>query len=45
MKRFEILLFLILFSCVCIFGCDEGQQMVESVVEPPAAVDVIRDLN
>ena len=45
MKRCQTLLFVILFSCVCIFGCDEGQQIVESIVEPPAAVDLIPDPN
>ena len=45
MKRCQTLLFVILFCCVCIFGCDEGQQMVESVVKPPVAVDLISDPN
>ena len=40
MKRCETLLLVILFSCVCIFGCDRVQQIGGSVVEPPIAVDL-----
>ena len=51
MKRYKEVLIAILVCCVCIVGCEEGMEMVGTVVEPPAeeqpptAVNLIPDPN
>ena len=51
MKKYKGLLIAILVCCVSIVGCEEGEQMIETVLEPvaaeqmPAEVNLIPDAN
>ena len=45
MKRCQTLLFMALLCCVYVVGCEKGQQMVETVVESPAAEEIPTEVN